>query len=168
MGGASSVAGSESPEATSSAPITNSRTFRRLHVKLYNSIGEESSIEAKLRNEFNSADGNHDGFLTKAELKSAAEKCGVSLTDSRLEEVLSSFDTKQDGTVEFEKICRVFQPQKPVGSRTPSPLRYIANPETAPEPPNTKPRRKLSDAQKMDQHINSSPNFTVSCVHELI
>ena len=115
MGAASSVTNPQPSDPCvqgSIAPVAPSRTFRRLHVKLYNAIGEESSIEAKLRNEFNAVDSDRDGFLSKEELLVAAEKCGVSLSDSRMEEVLGSFDTKQNGTVEFEKICKVFQPKK--------------------------------------------------------
>ena len=53
-------------------------------------------------------DADHDGFLTAAELEAAGQKCGVSLSQDKLQEVISNFDTRKDGSVEFEKICMAF------------------------------------------------------------
>ena len=133
------------------------------------SVGVESSIEERLRNEFRAADADQDGFLLASELQSAVNKCGVTLSEVRMKEVMRVFDTKQNGTVEYEKICRIFQPSGFSGSRTPSPTqlglaKYFVEDATAPPAP----RRKLSDAQSLDQQLNSPKFLVVTPIYCLV
>jgi hypothetical protein len=139
---------SGSPRTESGA--APSKTLRRLHVKLFNAMGSEGTIETKLRDVFKAVDSDNDGFLTALELETAGTNCGVPLSTDKLKEVIGTFDTRADGTVDFEKICNVFRADTP-----PSPVEPVspALRKSESEPANSI-KQKLVQAKVLDDKLN--------------
>ena len=52
---------------------------------------------------FKRYDKDGDGFVTHEELKAFAKKCGVSIPDVEIEEMIKDADTNGDGKVTFEE-----------------------------------------------------------------
>ena len=60
---------------------------------------------AELRKAFDVMDANHDGFVTKDELKNLLKGLGEDVTDEVVDEMISIADANGDGKVEFEEFC---------------------------------------------------------------
>ena len=52
---------------------------------------------------FKRYDKDGDGFVTHEELKAFAKKCGVSIPDREIEEMIKDADTNEDGKVSYEE-----------------------------------------------------------------
>ncbi|KAI1914514.1 hypothetical protein LOZ12_005000 [Ophidiomyces ophidiicola] len=59
--------------------------------------------EKELGQLFESIDRNHDGHVSKEELKSAFARAGLTVRNSKLDQFFSDVDTNNDGVISFEE-----------------------------------------------------------------
>lgn len=71
------------------------------------STNDEEDIEQDLRAAFLVFDKDHNGYITKDELKSAMQIMGESLTDSDIDELLRMTDLDKDGRIDYEEFIKM-------------------------------------------------------------
>lgn len=59
--------------------------------------------EKELRQLFQSIDYNHDGKISKDELRSALRTAGLAVPNSSLDNFFTEVDTNRDGVISFEE-----------------------------------------------------------------
>lgn len=71
------------------------------------SVGSSEEAEKDLRAAFAVFDQDHDGFITRDEMKQAMELMGEQLTDADLDKLLALTDTDLDGQINYEEFIRM-------------------------------------------------------------
>ena len=61
---------------------------------------------AELRKAFDVMDENHDGQVTKEELKKLLQGLGEEVTDEIVDEMINIADENGDGKVNFDEFCK--------------------------------------------------------------
>ena len=61
---------------------------------------------AELRNSFAAIDANHDGQVSKDELKAHLQKLGDNVTDDVVDELMGKVDENGDGKIDFEEFVK--------------------------------------------------------------
>jgi Ca2+-binding EF-hand superfamily protein len=66
-----------------------------------------TEFKAQLKERFDEADANGNGYIDAAEMKALCSKMGVEASEEEIAAELAKFDMDEDGTISFDEMCLV-------------------------------------------------------------